>query len=64
MMGRRDTKIWAREELLGAIDDKIKDLMESRPINGIGLDEEVTLKAERDRVARLFHLRPFKGFKQ
>lgn len=57
-MTRRDTVAWAKEEILAAIDEKVDDLI-SQPhaVSDVDLGEEIELKKQRNRVARLLGLR-------
>lgn len=48
-MGPKDTKLWAREEIMDAIDAMIKDKKEG--VN-LTVDDELALKKERARVAK------------
>lgn len=49
-----DIKVWAREELLGAVDLHITDLLSRRHVLDIHKDEEDGLRKERNRIAKLF----------
>lgn len=53
MVSRKDLKIWAREMCLGAVDKMINEYKEE---SDHPFDDEVALKKERDRIAKLFDL--------
>jgi hypothetical protein len=54
-MSARDTKEWAKEEVLDAIDNFIRDWKDNAP-EVRGLDEINALYLQRNRVAKLFNL--------
>ena len=55
-MKQRDITLWAKEEILSAIDTRVKELLED-PINGAwALDESTELKKQRNRVAKFLGL--------
>lgn len=51
MMGKKMISEWAKEELMLAIDRRIKYLETGR-VEGIALEEYEALKLQRDRVAK------------
>lgn len=52
-MSPSEIKLWAKEEILSAVDKHI-DKLKKDPVNGtMSLDEENALKLQRDRVAKL-----------
>lgn len=58
-MTRRDTTIWAKEEIMDAIDEKIDAIAGNSGaanVNDIDRDEELELKKQRDRVAAFLGL--------
>jgi hypothetical protein len=54
-MSPTDTREWAKEEVLGAIDAFIADWKENE-IGGYDLDELNALYLQRNRVAKLFKM--------
>ena len=53
-MSKTDEKLWAREEILSAIDAMIAQ--KGKSADGLTLDEEMVLTNERMRIAKLFRM--------
>jgi hypothetical protein len=54
-MGARDLKIWAREEIMDAIDEMLV-VLHDKDGTLINFEDELVLKKERDRVAKFLNL--------
>lgn len=54
-MPARDRTLWAKEELLSAIDARLKEMLED-PVMDLDFDERSALHQQRNRVAKLFRM--------